>query len=102
MLRRLSACAVLSASLLAGGCGTVCNLVKPDGEKTYGGVRFDVEQIDRLTSGESSSGPLSSSGAGGGSVAAVVLLVGPFLDIPLSFLADTLTFPLARWLDSRR
>ncbi|HJZ58580.1 MAG TPA: hypothetical protein VKE74_26805 [Gemmataceae bacterium] len=104
MPRQLLIAVLLATAILNSGCGTVVNLVRPGKEeKAFGGVRFDVDQIGKLVEGEPvSDGPLATPGAGGGSVAAVVLLIGPFVDIPLSFIGDTLTYPLAWWLDRRR
>jgi uncharacterized protein YceK len=101
--RHAALIAILVTSLLASGCGTVVNLVRPNDEpKAFGGIRFDIEQIDKLVSDgpADANGPLTSSGTGA-ALGALIFLAAPFADLPLSLLGDTLTYPLARWLDSR-
>ena len=85
------------------GCGTVVNLVTPVQEgKVYGGVKTDVDLIQKLFDGSTAStGPLASPSQGVGSLFAVACVVLPFMDLPLSLLGDTLTLPLTRWLDDR-
>jgi hypothetical protein len=56
--------AIVFLCLLSSCCGTVCNLVSPDREKTYGGVSFDLQCIEKMVLGEPASGPLSSAGSG--------------------------------------
>jgi uncharacterized protein YceK len=86
------------------GCGTVCNLVVPGREdKVYGGVRFDVEQIQKLVEGAPASDGVLSPGAGNlGGLLAAAFVLGPFLDLPLSAVGDTVTLPITRWLDDRK
>lgn len=96
----------LAACLFCTGCGTFVNLVKPSTEeKAFGGVRVDVETIGKLADGESlGSHPLSAnaSASGGAPIAAAIMILGPFVDLPLSFLGDIVTYPLARRLDRKR
>lgn len=97
MVRTLTFPVVFLASLLSGG-GTVVNFVQQDHDKTFGGVQQDMDFIDQLVNADS---PIMSTGSGG-SPWMVVLVVAPFVDLPLSILGDTLTFPIARWLDDQR
>jgi len=102
MHRRLLLAGLVTATLINSGCGTVCNLVLPiNEEKTFGGIRADMDVIVKVTDDKpSGSGPLTSSGGQGDATLAVALMVLPFLDLPLSFVGDVITYPLARWLDS--
>jgi hypothetical protein len=103
LARSLLTAALLATVPFCGGCGTVagCLTTSGQGELAYSGVRFDVQVIEKLVDG---SGPplfsASDSGLGAG-LAAAVFLLGPFADLPLSFAADTLAYPLTAWLDSR-
>ena len=95
---------ILPTALLAcTGCGTVVNLATPAREgKVYGGVRTDIQAIEKLVEGgDASGGPLSSPGSGAGALFALAFVALPVLDLPLSVVGDTLTLPLTRWLDGR-
>lgn len=99
--------AAAAAALLAAGCGTVASLAQPDDcGRVYGGVRRDVAWATNVFDGPADpNGPLANTGGGDGTAGAIfaaVFIVGPLIDLPLSLLGDTLTFPLARWLDDDR
>ena len=101
--RRLPAASLLAGTLLSAGCGTIANYaVVRNEEKVYGGVRFDIACVERLIDGDSKAKPLTEPGSQAGGWVALVILAAPFVDIPLSFVGDTLTYPLARRLDKRR
>ena len=91
---------------LAAGCGTVASLAQPDDcGRVYGGVRRDVAWATNVFDGPANpNGPLNNSGGDGtaGAIFAAVFILGPLIDLPFSILGDTLTFPLARWLDDDR
>jgi uncharacterized protein YceK len=97
---------VLAVILFSGGCGTVVNLLDPtNGERKFGGIARDVQCAGDIADGGSVSAPSSLPSGGGsqgalGAALAALIVIGPFLDIPLSLIGDTLTYPLARWLDS--
>jgi uncharacterized protein YceK len=78
---RVTVLAVLSALLLS-GCGTVTNLTseKPD---CYGGVQHDIQILATPRP--------QPEGIGISNLGFLVL----FVDLPLSFVGDTLTMPLA-------
>ncbi len=96
--------AVAGAALLAAGCGTVASLAAPDDSgRVYGGVRRDIHWATKVFDGPADpNGPLTNSGGDGkaGALFAAVFIVGPVLDVPFSLLGDTITLPLARWLDA--
>src|SRR5262245_15804616 len=85
----------LTTAVRAGGCGTVVNVVPPSPEdKTFGGVRFDVEQVTKFVeAGPASNGPSSTPGGKEWAAIAIVFAAVPFADLPLSFVGDMLTFP---------
>jgi uncharacterized protein YceK len=93
----------LLTSLLNVGCGTVCNLCHPDRTpKAFGGPAFDADVLARVYGRDPSREPLSNSNdPKEAAILLIMLSVGPFLDLPLSFVGDLLTYPLARWLDGR-
>jgi uncharacterized protein YceK len=70
-------------SLALAGCGTVCNLAG-DSPGTYGGTRKDLDWIN-----EANNHPSRGNAAF-------------WIDLPMSFAADTLTLPLAAFLRDRR
>jgi uncharacterized protein YceK len=105
-------CAALLAAVVtisSSGCGTVFNLTSnsPD---NYGGVKHDlqfaadVSEKGGLLSGFEKDNPGASakdlSEAGG--VFALVALALYGTDLSLSFVADTLTLPLANYLRQRQ
>ncbi|MBN9521340.1 YceK/YidQ family lipoprotein [bacterium] len=98
--------AVVAGGALAAGCGTVASLAQPDDSgRVYGGVRRDLDWAMKVIDGPAdSNGPLMNSGGDGraGALFAAVLILGPVLDVPLSLVGDTVTLPLARWLDTDR
>lgn len=102
MGRRLLILGLVAAVLINGGCGTVCNLASPEsGDRTFGGIRYDMEVIAKVTGDTPiSNGPLGASGGQGDAALAVAFVVLPFLDLPLSFIGDIVIYPLTRWLDS--
>jgi uncharacterized protein YceK len=96
---------LLITSVLASGCGTVCNLVggvvHPDSEpKVYGGVARDLDIIEKGVTGT------PTMGQGNAGKGAAVLVVGVLalavVDPILSFAADTLTLPVTIPLQERR
>ena len=97
---------VLVAPLCCCGCGTVANYVTGNPPKTYGGVAFDLDQAAKLVDGET--GPmnagLGSSDSGAGAAIAAAMAVGlavwPVLDLPLSLIGDTVTYPLTKWIEN--
>ncbi len=87
----------LAVALLAStGCGTVVNLVTPAHEgKVYGGVRNDLDLIEKIFEGQP-----SDTNPGGAAVMLMLAVIAlPFLDLPLSAIGDTLTLPITRRLD---
>jgi hypothetical protein len=36
-----------------------------------------------------------------GAIIAGIMILGPVIDIPLSLIGDTVTYPLARWIDGQ-
>src|SRR4051794_34604652 len=85
---RVGPVVLLAAALVAGGCGTVCNLAEgvqhPErGPRPYGGLQKDAEVLAET----SACGSLP---PGSGWVAVETLVV-MFGDFPLSFVGDTLT-----------
>ena len=70
------------AALVASGCGTVANL-KTGEPELYGGVQKDVQLLETPHTPEQ--------GVGIRNLGPLVL----FVDLPLSFVGDTLTMPLA-------
>ena len=100
-MRRPLLAAALGAAL-APGCGTVASLVSPDDSgRVYGGVRRDLDWAVKVVDGPADpNGPLKSTDSGAGAaMLAAVFVLGPVIDLPLSLAADTLAFPLVRWLD---
>ncbi len=102
---RLPFLAAVAGSALAAGCGTVASMCQPDDSgRVYGGVRKDIDWIGKLVDGPADpNGPLKNTDGGNGAAGAIfaaVLVFGPVVDLPFSFLADTLTLPLARWLEA--
>jgi uncharacterized protein YceK len=100
-MRRPLLAAALGATLAA-GCGTVASLTSPDDSgRVYGGIRRDIDWAVKIVDGPADpNGPLKSGDGGAGMAAlAAFLVVAPVLDFPLSLAADTLAFPLVRWLD---
>jgi uncharacterized protein YceK len=92
----LAGCMLVVASLAATGCGTMANMPNdPDPQqenvmRVYGGVRCDAEWlqqgVETLRKGEADEFAI---------VRRVACLAGICaLDIPLSFIADTLTLPV--------
>jgi uncharacterized protein YceK len=102
MCRTLVVIAFALGTLLSSGCGTIVNLIKPEDDlRAYGGVRRSIGQVDKVVNGDTS----LQMGTSDGTVAlmaAAVFLLFPFVDVPLSFVGDTLTYPLAHWLGKRR
>ena len=91
---------IATALLACTGCGTVVNLATPlQDKKVYGGVRNDIDLIEKFTEGESVLG--STPGNEVAVMFALAIVVLPFLDLPLSAVGDTLSLPLTRWLDNR-
>jgi len=82
---RIHLICILAFAILCSGCGTVRNLASPD-RKPYGGVTYIWEH------------GLDSSGPGLGLIVAASVIV----DISLSSVGDTLTYPLTRWLIANR
>jgi uncharacterized protein YceK len=102
MRRSLLAAAVAA---LTAGCGTVASLTMPDDSgRVYGGVRRDLDWAVKVVDGPAEpNGILTNSGGGDGKAGALFaafFILGPVVDLPLSFIGDTITFPLARWLDA--
>jgi hypothetical protein len=74
------------------------NLISDKQEKAFGGIPYDLELLKKSQDG---SQQVFGPGPGGDALGGVVLLLLPFADLPLSFVGDLLTYPLARWLDSQ-
>ncbi|HEY3789944.1 MAG TPA: YceK/YidQ family lipoprotein [Urbifossiella sp.] len=97
---------IVVLSLSCQGCGTCCNLIGAGSEeRAFGGVRFDVDTIGKIADGESLGfQPLAQPDTGGtgvGAIIAGIMILGPVIDIPLSLIGDTVTYPLARWIDGQ-
>jgi uncharacterized protein YceK len=90
---------VATAVSLLGGCGTVFNLASKDPE-IYGGPQKDFQFMMTPRNGGATQAvavwPLPSGSASTGAPAWLFPLV--LADIPLSFIGDTLTLPLAVYL----
>ena len=70
------------SAFLASGCGTIANL-KTEQPELYGGVQKDLQLLETPRT--------EPSGIGIRNLGPLVL----FVDLPLSFIADTLTLPIA-------
>jgi uncharacterized protein YceK len=101
--------ALLAAAVAvpSSGCGTVCNLASKSPDN-YGGVQRDIKfAADASTNGGLLSGENSGSGtplgenSAGGALIALAILAVYGADLSLSFVADTLTLPLASYLRQR-
>lgn len=84
-------CAVITMPLLS-GCGTAANVVwfhpNEGGQRVYGGVRGMTEYVVR-ESCDPTPKPMDSHRIG--------RLIQAMLDIPLSFVGDTITLPYILW-----
>jgi uncharacterized protein YceK len=91
---RLVVVLVLCAALGA-GCGTVCNLARENPDN-YGGVQRDLQfASDARDKGGVMAGTSGSTGAAYAAAAIVGLYC---VDLSFSFIADTMTLPLAVYL----
>jgi uncharacterized protein YceK len=77
---------VALATVALGGCGTIRNFSSGDPE-LYGGVQKDIEFIET---------PRTAKGGVGVNTMTLALFVPA--DLCLSFVADTLTLPVAIWM----
>jgi uncharacterized protein YceK len=84
MSRRLGAVLLTVATVWFSGCGTICNFASGDPEVPFGGVQKDLKYFQTPRS----EGPSGETAA----KAALILLPA---ELCLSFIADTLTMPLA-------
>jgi uncharacterized protein YceK len=87
----------IALAVLPSACGTVCNLASGNPDN-YGGVQRDLQFGSDTTA---KGGLLASATAAGGTGDAggrVALLALYGMDVSLSFIADTVTLPLAAYL----
>jgi uncharacterized protein YceK len=90
MIKQAISAILMAAALLCGiGCGTIANLASGNPEVPYGGVQKDLTWLATPTSNE---------WGAGGSPAVVFILAA---ELGLSFVADTLTLPLALYIIHR-
>jgi uncharacterized protein YceK len=89
MTRRWAACLTLSLAL--SGCGTISQWDQSGGPAVYGGVRFWVHYLSGPHETARASGPRPASSPGGDFSGALTILA--ILDLPWSFLADTVLLP---------
>jgi uncharacterized protein YceK len=85
-----------AVAVLLSGCGTVCNLASGNPDN-YGGVQRDLQFASDATDRGGLCRPRP--GDTGWGAACVLALYGA--DLSLSFVADTLTLPLATYLRQR-
>lgn len=87
--------ALFLASLLTAGCGTAANLVqsRPEegGRSPFGGVRQDVQCINRAANGELGAGTHPQQGSEQYPQMALMLFCAA--DLPFSLLGDVVTWP---------
>jgi uncharacterized protein YceK len=89
MVRQAISSILVAAMLLSGiGCGTIANLISEKPEIPYGGVQTDLKWF--MTP--------SNSSVGGGDPHLIFLVAA---ELCLSFVADTLTLPLAVYIIHR-
>ena len=95
MAYRLTGVAVLLATLPAVGCGTVANLARPGpeagGKAPFGGVRHDMGSIRRAANGDFAAG--ADNGLTSEQLGQAARVVVYALDLPLSLIADVITWP---------
>lgn len=95
MTCRMTGVALLLAILPTVGCGTVANLARPGpeagGKAPFGGVSHDMCCIRRAADGEFNTGADHSLTSGQLVQAVKVVLYA--LDLPLSLIADVVTWP---------
>jgi uncharacterized protein YceK len=96
MKRPATALVVATVAASAGGCGTVCNFMSGE-PSAYGGLKKDAEWADQFASKLSSGQPITTDTRAG-----LVLVAVAWMELPLTFAADTLTLPITLWLESRR
>ena len=86
-MRRIALLLVLGFLVVAGsGCGTALNFFNGESkgpELVYGGVQMDYQFAAEHIQDQPAQG--------------IPLVLGAFLDLPLSLLGDTLTLPLILW-----
>jgi uncharacterized protein YceK len=88
MIRQAISAILMAAVLLSGvGCGTIANLASGNPEIPYGGVQKDLEWFAK---------PPSSWSGGDGHIIFVLAA-----ELGLSFVADTLTLPVALYIIHR-
>jgi len=85
--------AVIAAlvAVLVTGCGTIINLATGDPDVPFGGVQKDLTLLEKPGTGYT--GTMNGNNAG-----AVIMLGFMAADLCLSFIADTLTLPIAVWM----
>jgi uncharacterized protein YceK len=93
MARRvIAACAVVLALWSLGGCGTICNVAYSP-QDADGGVQSDVSSVRSAT---------ADAAAGKGDPSKAVLgAYMLFIDLPLSFIGDTLSLPYFLYVHGR-
>ena len=104
MYSRLSCLTLATIGLLSAGCGTFSNVVWlapfEGGERVYGGVRVDMDVLQRAASGET--GIYQGGKQVQDSVRQTETILACAFDLPLTAIGDTLTLPYVLWLQANR
>jgi uncharacterized protein YceK len=105
MFRPFFIVAILGIVLAVSGCGTLCSLVTDnDKDKRYGGIQFDMQALaSNLHESDLSSLVQTGDGTAALIMMGVVMAImaAPAIDFPISFVGDTLLYPVTQVMDGK-